>query len=233
MRFQKLGTEEATTKLLKKIDPIFKTRVSFAGSASRIRMWLVVPVRYRPSLMSRARLSRVRENPNRNQVTLKPMCSVYAMSFSCITLSARNCHVPRKKYEDWDTARLPKSRQGKSRGKGRVRTSARPSVETALQLIATSRKQKNRAAALRNKQTMTGSNYFQERKKAGTRQICVVTGHSYTYAQTDSAGYTQHIRRNSTWIPLYRSYLGADTADKPIPYRTGQKFGTLAGPVSS
>ncbi|KER32163.1 hypothetical protein T265_12862, partial [Opisthorchis viverrini] len=38
-------------------------------------------------------------------------------SFSCITFSVPSCHVTRKKREGWDTARLPKARQGKSSGR--------------------------------------------------------------------------------------------------------------------
>ncbi|KAG5447473.1 hypothetical protein CSKR_107520 [Clonorchis sinensis] len=43
-------------------------------------------------------------------------------SFSCSTLSVPNCHPTRRKHEGWDIARLPKPRQGKSRGRGRVPT---------------------------------------------------------------------------------------------------------------
>ncbi|KAG5445970.1 hypothetical protein CSKR_103056 [Clonorchis sinensis] len=32
------------------------------------------------------------------------------------------CFATQKKHEGWDTARLPKPRQGKSRGRGRART---------------------------------------------------------------------------------------------------------------
>ncbi|KER20277.1 hypothetical protein T265_15357, partial [Opisthorchis viverrini] len=46
-------------------------------------------------------------------------------SFSCTTLSAPRCHATRK-YEGWDTTRLPKPRQGKSRGRGQVRTTELP-----------------------------------------------------------------------------------------------------------
>ncbi|GAA52772.1 hypothetical protein CLF_108784 [Clonorchis sinensis] len=38
------------------------------------------------------------------------------------TLSAPNCHATRGKHEGWDTAKLPKRRQGKSRCRGRIRT---------------------------------------------------------------------------------------------------------------
>ncbi|KER33243.1 hypothetical protein T265_00928 [Opisthorchis viverrini] len=33
-------------------------------------------------------------------------------SFGCSTLSVPSCHAIRRKHEGWDTARLPKSRQG-------------------------------------------------------------------------------------------------------------------------
>ncbi|KER32417.1 hypothetical protein T265_01473 [Opisthorchis viverrini] len=35
-------------------------------------------------------------------------------AFSCSTLPVPSCHATRRKHEDWDTARLPKPRQGKS-----------------------------------------------------------------------------------------------------------------------
>ncbi|KER27490.1 hypothetical protein T265_13776 [Opisthorchis viverrini] len=38
----------------------------------------------------------------------------------CNTLSVPNCHATQKKHEGWDTARLPKPTQGKSRGTGPV-----------------------------------------------------------------------------------------------------------------
>ncbi|KAG5455245.1 hypothetical protein CSKR_106449 [Clonorchis sinensis] len=47
-------------------------------------------------------------------------------SFSCSTLSVPSCHATRRKHEGWDTARLPKPKQGKSRGRGRVRTTDLP-----------------------------------------------------------------------------------------------------------
>ncbi|KAG5443320.1 hypothetical protein CSKR_107288 [Clonorchis sinensis] len=47
-------------------------------------------------------------------------------SFSCSTLSVPSCHATRRKHEGWDTARLPKPRQGKSRGRGGVRTTDLP-----------------------------------------------------------------------------------------------------------
>ncbi|KAG5444744.1 hypothetical protein CSKR_113850 [Clonorchis sinensis] len=50
--------------------------------------------------------------------------------FSCSTLSVPSCHAIRRKHEGWDTARLPKPRQGKSRGRGRVRTTDLPLYRT-------------------------------------------------------------------------------------------------------
>ncbi|KER20609.1 hypothetical protein T265_10887 [Opisthorchis viverrini] len=38
--------------------------------------------------------------------------------FSCSTLPVPSCHATRRKHEGWDTARLPKPRQGKSSGGG-------------------------------------------------------------------------------------------------------------------
>ncbi|KER25995.1 hypothetical protein T265_06685 [Opisthorchis viverrini] len=42
------------------------------------------------------------------------------------TLPVPSCHVNRRKHEGWDTARLPKPRQGKSSGGGRIRTTDLP-----------------------------------------------------------------------------------------------------------
>ncbi|KER20860.1 hypothetical protein T265_10669 [Opisthorchis viverrini] len=38
-------------------------------------------------------------------------------SFSCSTLPVPSCHATRRRHESWDTVRLPKPRQGKSRGR--------------------------------------------------------------------------------------------------------------------
>ncbi|KER28090.1 hypothetical protein T265_05001 [Opisthorchis viverrini] len=51
---------------------------------------------------------------------------------SCSTLSVSSCHATRRRHEGWDTARSPKSRQGKSSGKGRVRTIGLPVSKLAL-----------------------------------------------------------------------------------------------------
>ncbi|KAG5446990.1 hypothetical protein CSKR_113977 [Clonorchis sinensis] len=53
-------------------------------------------------------------------------------AFSCNTLSAPNCHATRRKHEGWDTVRLPKPRQGKSRGRSGVRTTDLPVSKFAL-----------------------------------------------------------------------------------------------------
>ncbi|GAA53029.1 hypothetical protein CLF_109371 [Clonorchis sinensis] len=55
---------------------------------------------------------------------------------SCSILSVPNCHATRKKHEGWDTARMPKPRQGKSSGRGRVRTTDLPVYPRALLLAA-------------------------------------------------------------------------------------------------
>ncbi|KAG5443138.1 hypothetical protein CSKR_108533 [Clonorchis sinensis] len=47
-------------------------------------------------------------------------------SFSCSTLSVPNCRATRRLHEGWDTARVPKPRQGRSRGRGRVLTADLP-----------------------------------------------------------------------------------------------------------
>ncbi|GAA57870.1 hypothetical protein CLF_113295, partial [Clonorchis sinensis] len=44
----------------------------------------------------------------------------------CNTLSVSNCHATGGKHEGWDTARLPQPRQGKSRSRGRIRTTNLP-----------------------------------------------------------------------------------------------------------
>ncbi|KER24934.1 hypothetical protein T265_07499 [Opisthorchis viverrini] len=64
-------------------------------------------------------------------------------SSSCSTLSAPNYHATRRLHEGWDTARLPKPRQGKSRGRDRVRTtdlSARGGIAQWLEWEFTGRK---------------------------------------------------------------------------------------------
>ncbi|KER30904.1 hypothetical protein T265_02718 [Opisthorchis viverrini] len=39
-----------------------------------------------------------------------------------VQISRENCHATRSKHEGWDTAKLTKTRQGKSRDRRRVRT---------------------------------------------------------------------------------------------------------------
>ncbi|KAG5454408.1 hypothetical protein CSKR_107205 [Clonorchis sinensis] len=46
------------------------------------------------------------------------------------TLPVPNCHATRRKHEGWNTARLPKPRQSKSRCRGRVRTTDLPLLST-------------------------------------------------------------------------------------------------------
>ncbi|KER29493.1 hypothetical protein T265_03873 [Opisthorchis viverrini] len=46
--------------------------------------------------------------------------------------------VTRRKHEGWDTAGSPKSRQGKSRGRGRVRTTDLPVSKLMLQRLESS-----------------------------------------------------------------------------------------------
>ncbi|KER27618.1 hypothetical protein T265_05342 [Opisthorchis viverrini] len=43
-------------------------------------------------------------------------------SFNCNTLLVPSCYATRRRHEGWDTNRMPKPRQGKSIGRGRVRT---------------------------------------------------------------------------------------------------------------
>ncbi|KAG5452250.1 hypothetical protein CSKR_106884, partial [Clonorchis sinensis] len=58
----------------------------------------------------------------------KSMVSNNNRSFSRGTLSVPSCHATRRKYKDWDTARLSK---GKSRGRGRARTTNLPVAENS------------------------------------------------------------------------------------------------------
>ncbi|KAG5452645.1 hypothetical protein CSKR_114247 [Clonorchis sinensis] len=46
--------------------------------------------------------------------------------FSCNTLPVPSCHATRRTHEGWDSARSPKPKQGKSRGRGGVRTTDIP-----------------------------------------------------------------------------------------------------------
>ncbi|KAG5454228.1 hypothetical protein CSKR_111777 [Clonorchis sinensis] len=56
--------------------------------------------------------------------------SIERKSFSY--LSVPNRHATRRKHEDWDTVRLPRPRQGKSKDRGRVRTTDLPVDKFAL-----------------------------------------------------------------------------------------------------
>ncbi|KER22040.1 hypothetical protein T265_09790 [Opisthorchis viverrini] len=50
----------------------------------------------------------------------------YPLAFSSSTLPVPSCHATRSLHEGWDTARLTKPRQGKSRGGGQIRTTNLP-----------------------------------------------------------------------------------------------------------
>ncbi|KAG5441927.1 NADH dehydrogenase [ubiquinone] 1 alpha subcomplex assembly factor 5 [Clonorchis sinensis] len=65
--------------------------------------------------------------------------SLEKKSFSCNTLPVPSCHAARRKHESWDTARLPKPRQGKSKGRGWVRTTELAVGKFALQPLEPSR----------------------------------------------------------------------------------------------
>ncbi|KER23685.1 hypothetical protein T265_08492 [Opisthorchis viverrini] len=54
-------------------------------------------------------------------------------SFSCSTLLVPSFHATRRGHEDWDTHRLPKPIQRKSRGRGRVRTMNLPHSSLSTQ----------------------------------------------------------------------------------------------------
>ncbi|KER27704.1 hypothetical protein T265_05331 [Opisthorchis viverrini] len=55
--------------------------------------------------------------------------------FSYSTFARPSCHAIQRKHEGWDTARLPKSRQEKSRVRGRVRITDHPLCEKDSVLI--------------------------------------------------------------------------------------------------
>ncbi|GAA53505.1 hypothetical protein CLF_110393 [Clonorchis sinensis] len=58
-------------------------------------------------------------------------------SFSCSILSVPNCHATRRNHEGWDTARLPKFRQKKSKGRGRIRTMDLPEAPVTSTYVLT------------------------------------------------------------------------------------------------
>ncbi|KER21524.1 hypothetical protein T265_10170 [Opisthorchis viverrini] len=70
------------------------------------------------------------------RVELSLSQSVTSTLFSCNTLLVPSCHAARKKHEGWDTARLPKSGQGKSREGGQVRTTDLPVGKFALKRLS-------------------------------------------------------------------------------------------------
>ncbi|KER25293.1 LOW QUALITY PROTEIN: hypothetical protein T265_14240 [Opisthorchis viverrini] len=61
-----------------------------------------------------------------NSVIEKPDSGASVVSASVTNAFVPSCHATLKEHEGWDTARLPKPRQGKSRGRGRVRTTDLP-----------------------------------------------------------------------------------------------------------
>ncbi|KER26341.1 hypothetical protein T265_06388 [Opisthorchis viverrini] len=66
-------------------------------------------------------------------IYLNPNCTVFEeYTHFSYTILMPSCHATRRKHEGWDTARLPKPRQGKSRGSGRVRTTDLPVSKFAL-----------------------------------------------------------------------------------------------------
>ncbi|KER20973.1 hypothetical protein T265_15201, partial [Opisthorchis viverrini] len=72
---------------------------------------------------------RLRGPGPRNALFLSPTSALVKPSFSFSTLSVPNCHATQRLHEGWDTARLPKPRQEKSRGRGWVRTTNLPKTE--------------------------------------------------------------------------------------------------------
>ncbi|KER26991.1 hypothetical protein T265_05896 [Opisthorchis viverrini] len=74
-----------------------------------------------PTSESRLSLSRLGQ-PGSIPALVLSLSGMAKKAFSCSTLSTRGCHATQRKYEAWDTARLPKPRQGELRGSGRVRT---------------------------------------------------------------------------------------------------------------
>ncbi|KAG5450921.1 hypothetical protein CSKR_107874 [Clonorchis sinensis] len=59
------------------------------------------------------------------------LLNVAVEPFSCSPLSVTSCHATRRKHEGRDTDRLPKPRQGESRGRGRIPTTDLPAVENS------------------------------------------------------------------------------------------------------
>ncbi|KER19912.1 hypothetical protein T265_15432, partial [Opisthorchis viverrini] len=71
-------------------------------------------------------------NPPIVELTFSLLTYIYTYNipFSCSTLSVPYCHATRRLHEGWDTVRLPKPRQGKSRGRGPVRTTDLPVINS-------------------------------------------------------------------------------------------------------
>ncbi|KER20664.1 hypothetical protein T265_10837 [Opisthorchis viverrini] len=65
------------------------------------------------------------------------MLDSHNTSLSCNSLPVPSCHVIRMKHKGWDTVRLPKPRQRKSKGRGRVRTTELPDQDKPGRIINT------------------------------------------------------------------------------------------------
>ncbi|KER29750.1 hypothetical protein T265_03662 [Opisthorchis viverrini] len=66
-----------------------------------------------------ARVQSIAENSISHEMIKRNVSAVdQKKRFSCGKLPVPSCHATRRKHEGWDTARLPKPRQGKSRGRG-------------------------------------------------------------------------------------------------------------------
>ncbi|GAA48878.1 hypothetical protein CLF_102166 [Clonorchis sinensis] len=79
------------------------------------------------TLIERVQRAATKMDAALNPWTMKLVsCSRAKKAFSCTTLSVPNCHDTGRKHEGWDNGRLPKSRRGRSRGRGRVRTTDFP-----------------------------------------------------------------------------------------------------------
>ncbi|KER28782.1 hypothetical protein T265_04473 [Opisthorchis viverrini] len=84
---------------------------------------------------------------------------------SCNTLSVPNCHATRRKHESCDTARLPKPRQGKSRGRDRVRTTDLPLSSRSEPLkLAFASKQPPKVHKKRSQGQVYSSSYIQRKR---------------------------------------------------------------------
>ncbi|KER30175.1 LOW QUALITY PROTEIN: hypothetical protein T265_13223, partial [Opisthorchis viverrini] len=102
--------------------------------------------------------------------------------FSCSNLSLPSCRGARRRPEGRDTARLPKRRQGKSRGRGRVRTTELPSLT------------RSRDSSFLHSQ-ITPYNCDSSDIDCRCRQVSVATSHALTPTYTQTC---LHIGKPST-----------------------------------